>query len=355
MLKGLSQTSRNDTIRVVAAPNCGQCGDAGETLYRGLGDRLFGAPGRWDLNECVRCKLIWLNPRPASEDIGKLYGDAYLTHSTGGTPGRLASLRRLLRNAVLAGGLGYEVVAPTGVLSRLMGRALGRIGPIRELVAASVMWLEPSGGGRLLDVGAGNGWFVARMRDLGWDAQGVEPDPAAVRVAGEELGVEIKCSTLEASAYPDESVDVITLAHVIEHLPDPISTLKECRRILRLGGRVVITTPNTRSLGRRLFREDWLHWSIPQHMTLFCPSALENFVVQAGLVPVRVATVCSGAIPTWQASRLLQRHPIITSGMVGRTYWRARPAGVGFLLVEYLASRFFPAGEEIHLVAEKQE
>ncbi len=52
---------------------CLLCGDEGEILYKGQRDRLFGVPGIWTLMQCPGCQLVWLNPQPTPDDIGKLY------------------------------------------------------------------------------------------------------------------------------------------------------------------------------------------------------------------------------------------------------------------------------------------
>ena len=68
---------------------------------------------------------------------------------------------------------------------------LSKIGPLKELVSGSLMWLRAEERGKLLDIGCGNGYFLAQMRDLGWDVVGVEPDPNAVKVAKEEYDLNV--------------------------------------------------------------------------------------------------------------------------------------------------------------------
>lgn len=71
----------NEGIRVNEAPLCLLCSNEGLPLYQGLRDRLFSAPGTWALMRCPKCGLVWLNPRPVPQDIGKLY-EYYYTHDT---------------------------------------------------------------------------------------------------------------------------------------------------------------------------------------------------------------------------------------------------------------------------------
>ena len=74
------QHSENE-IRTYLCPDCALCGVKGEPLYQDLKDRLFGVPGKWNLKKCPNpdCGLIWLDPMPLEEDIGKAY-IRYYTH-----------------------------------------------------------------------------------------------------------------------------------------------------------------------------------------------------------------------------------------------------------------------------------
>lgn len=215
--------SLNEGIRVQEARFCLLCDSEGKILYQNLRDRFFSAPGIWALLQCPKCGLIWLNPRPVDEDIGKLYED-YCTHQI--TIPRFARLRGIIENSILAARLGYDSLASSS-LQKILGKALSWIGPIREIAELSVMALESHPKGKLLDVACGNGVFLAKMRDLGWEVTGVEPDEQAVKVAREYYGLDVYKGTLEEVGFQDNTFDAIILSHVIEHVPNPISTLRE--------------------------------------------------------------------------------------------------------------------------------
>ena len=106
--------------------------------------------------------------------------------------------------------------------------------------------LLPGGRGRLLDVGAGLGYFVRSIcRQSDWEAYGCEISPGAVRYAKEALGVtNISCGTLEQLEYPPSSFDLVTLWDVIEHIPDPDTLLVHITRILKPNGSLFLHTPN---------------------------------------------------------------------------------------------------------------
>ncbi|HLQ61087.1 MAG TPA: class I SAM-dependent methyltransferase, partial [Candidatus Acidoferrales bacterium] len=97
--------------------------------------------------------------------------------------------------------------------------------------------------GRLLDLGCAMGHFVAHARDQGWEAIGVEPSVAAAEEGRRRYGVTIHNCVLEAAPIPPASQDVVHSNHVIEHLPDPVGTLRTAFRMLRPGGILVAEVP----------------------------------------------------------------------------------------------------------------
>jgi SAM-dependent methyltransferase len=179
-----------------------------------------------------------------------------------------------------------------------MSRARGR----------SVLWLRRHGpAAKLLDVGCGNGEFLARMRDLGWDTIGVEPDEMAAQIARKRHGLTIHTGTLETLPAGNGSFDAITLSHVIEHLPDPLTSLKRSFQFLRPGGRLVVVTPNARSLGSRLFWQNWAGWDPPRHLYIFTPRSLESALRAAGFQIERQWTTGRTARWMWDASVEIRR------------------------------------------------
>lgn len=98
--------------------------------------------------------------------------------------------------------------------------------------------------GKLLDVGCGLGTFVKIAKDNGFDATGTEVSDFAVKYAYEEYGISIIPGALEAARFPDDCFDVVTMWHVLEHLPSPRATLTEVHRILKKGGMLAVAVPN---------------------------------------------------------------------------------------------------------------
>jgi 2-polyprenyl-3-methyl-5-hydroxy-6-metoxy-1,4-benzoquinol methylase len=122
--------------------------------------------------------------------------------------------------------------------------------------------------GKLLDVGFGSGQFLNLAKRIGWQVSGADPDPAAVNSAL-KVGLEVRQGGIEAFADATGQFDVITLNHVIEHVHDPIETLKQAFLLLKPGGVVFLETPNIDSCGHLDFKEHWRGLEIPRHLVIF--------------------------------------------------------------------------------------
>ncbi len=272
-------------IRTVTQPECPICQQRGQPLYSNLRDNLFKAEGEYGFWRCETCDLLWLNPRPIDEDIPKCYQE-YYTHTVynpQAVPRSFrdsSSLRDYLRAIILETTHNYPAPKKR---SKLVGRILSKVRFLRERAAydMSIFFIPWHGQGRLLDVGCGNGRYLLQMQQFGWQVVGVDPDPQAISVC-QAAGLTAYQGTLEALAFPDNSFDAITMNHVIEHVPDPVSTLTECYRLLSPGGYLAIATPNIHSLGHHKFRAQWRGLEPPRHLTLFSQKCLNHILRKIG-------------------------------------------------------------------------
>jgi SAM-dependent methyltransferase len=273
-------------------------------LYEGLQDHLFGVPGTWNFNRCSsrQCGLVWLDPMPIEEDIARLY-ETYSTHASGSSflQSDTSAFRRKIGRALLANGFGYIQEAPND-WTDIVGRLGIKSRFFRARVGSNVSWLDASWCGRLIDVGCGNGEFLVRMRELGWDVTGVEPDPHAAKIAREKYGLPIVLGSLADSDFAPESFDAITMNQVIEHLMDPVSTLKIAKKLLTKNGHLVIQTPNVCSLGHRWFRDRWRGLEPPRHLFLFSLRTLCKTVALAGFKSLNFENNSIASDYMWKAS-----------------------------------------------------
>lgn len=127
------------------------------------------------------------------------------------------------------------------------------------------------------------------MARLGMQAEGVEPAGAAVERA-RSLGLTIVHGMLADAHYPDASFDSLSLYHVLEHAPDPVALLAECRRILKPGGEMVVGVPNYESLVRGLVGWVWSAYDLPRHLHHFTAESLGQAARRAGLEVVSIGS-----------------------------------------------------------------
>jgi 2-polyprenyl-3-methyl-5-hydroxy-6-metoxy-1,4-benzoquinol methylase len=269
---------------VGACPACGQ--RHREILYEALIDATFGSPGIWTYWRCSNCGSAYPDPRPTLTAIGRAYS-TYYTHTSESLETELsglALLRRGLRNDYLNRVYGYDLRP-----ARIGGSALVRVAP--RLLRHGDRWIRrlprPTGRGRLLDVGCGSGAFVRQMIELGWDAEGVDPDASAVNAA-QDAGLPVRVGGLGSVMRedPGATYDAITLTHVVEHFHAPLDDLGFALTLLRPGGVLWIATPGLGALGHRLFGGSWRGLEPPRHLIVFTSSALETALRRVGFTMV---------------------------------------------------------------------
>jgi len=280
----MTESTSEYEIRAEPCPTCAVCGGEGTFIHLKQQDRMFGAPGEWDLKRCnnQQCLLTWLDPMPLKEDIGKAYA-RYYTHaslSDEQRPGALKRIYRMLKREYLVRKYNYPNTSDSFPIP-CIGQFL-RLFPLRRAEAdGDIRFLYAVPRGRLLDVGCGSGDWLLSMRELGWEVTGVDFDENAVEV-GRQRGLTVNCGTLEQQNFPDNSFDAVSLNHVIEHVPHPVETLRECARILKPGGKLVVSTPNGLSLGYRICKEYWRGLEIPRHLHIFSFQSLQLALNLAG-------------------------------------------------------------------------
>ncbi|HKI04241.1 MAG TPA: class I SAM-dependent methyltransferase [Thermoanaerobaculia bacterium] len=139
-------------------------------------------------------------------------------------------------------------------------------------------------GGRVLDVGAGYGFFLEALEKAGYEADGIEVSPHAAEQARRRThGQVAEQGAEEPFPFPEERFDAVTLLDVIEHLQDYPAALASCRRCLRPGGKLFVITLNAHSLARPLLGKRWAWHQDPTHIHMFSPRMLREGLEGAGL------------------------------------------------------------------------
>jgi SAM-dependent methyltransferase len=277
---------RGGLERVERCPACS--GERRHLLYDGLTDRTYrSAPGSWSLFRCERCSCAYLDPRPdrATAPLAyRTYYDGAGTRPTQTSPSDWRRVRRALRNGYLNSKYGYSASPATAV-----GRVLVPILPhYRELADEHVRHLSmPPGAATLLDVGCGEGEFLAGMQALGWCGIGLDPSADAVSIA-RGRGVRASTGTFPEVELEPASLDAITFRLVFEHISEPSGALARCRSALRPRGALWIATPSLDSEAHHVFGRDWIHVEAPRHAVLYTRQALIRLLDENGFDVVGV-------------------------------------------------------------------
>ena len=132
--------------------------------------------------------------------------------------------------------------------------------------------------GTMLDYGCGTGMFLKTCGDAGWKAFGFEPDPDARRLA-EEKGLSVADSK---PALSDQSYDIITLWHVLEHVTDLEETLQFFSKNIKEKGRLIIAVPNYTSADAEMYKEFWAGYDVPRHIYHFEINSLQKLLGNHG-------------------------------------------------------------------------
>ncbi len=282
---------------------CAVCqGTASRPLYP-VRDLVLGEKGEWPFVCCVACGHGYLDPRPTNAALAAFYAALY-------TPQNTEIMRRVGESA-------FE--------QRLQKR---RVRAIRRALEG-----VPS---RVMDVGAGLGFYLARLAAAFPDAEaiGVDTSPQAAEAAKKQ-GVRILAQPFEDLEQDAGSVDLLSMNHLLEHLPDPGAFLSKAHALLSVGGVLQVEVPRLDGWARRLFgRWYWPHLP-PQHLQLFSREGLQVLLEQHGFDVVSQHT--SGYPATWLATLiLLVRHTVGSQSRHARNWGVRLPVvclGLAFLPV----------------------
>jgi len=230
-------------------------------MYSELPDVTFGSGFVGSMNRCnnQRCATRWADPRPEPEVVAKFYRN-YYTHSE--------------QHADQAGT--HPVVSPRPQVSlskRLLRKALAAISGPPARFQPELRYLQGRLPGAVLDVGCGNGDFLVEAKAAGWQVFGQEFDAHSAEIARGTTGAEVRVGGLNQVAFDANSFDAVTMSNVFEHVPNPLETLEEIKRILKPSGVVVSISPNPGSYLHKKYGEHWRGLEIPRHLFLFPPSA----------------------------------------------------------------------------------
>jgi SAM-dependent methyltransferase len=188
---------------------------------------------------------------------------------------------------------------------------------------------------RLLDVGCSSGAFLLSARKLGFQVEGVEPSADAAQTA-RGMGLQVFNGFLEQARYPDASFDAVTLIEIVEHVRDALALMRECARILRPGGVLLVTTPNAHSWTARSMGHRWAGFSLNAmggHISFFSPHSIGILAARSGLQVARLETRNVRFFERGQCGPARHALAKVAAQLLN---WPARIAGSGHDLHAYL-------------------
>ena len=245
--------------------SCPLCGGTAHRPFLMTNARSFSGE-RYKVVTCVECSLRYTDPLPTDEELDALYEDDYYEYAYDRTDddGKMGDEGKI--TAGNRGGLSLQSLTfffKTVLFAERRRALLGR------------------GPGRALDVGCGNGDFLLSLKRRGWEVHGVEYSAEAAELARAK-GIAVHRGELTSAAFPANFFDLVTLWHVAEHLPEPLTELAEVRRILRDDGLIVLEVPNSDCLTRKLCGAQWKQLDVPRHLQHFTLMTLERALTYAG-------------------------------------------------------------------------
>jgi len=194
----------------------------------------------FDLYHDETLDMLITSPQPSLENLGKYYeSEDYISH----TDNKRSLFEKL-----------YHFIKSIALKNKL-----------------NLINSLQSNKGRILDIGAGTGDFLSVAKNDGWKTIGVEPNDKAKAIA-KNKGVSFVEKTSELENH---SFDVISMWHVLEHVPDLDKQIKELKRLLKPTGTLIIAVPNFKSFDAKHYGKFWAAFDVPIHFWHFSKTAIQ--------------------------------------------------------------------------------
>lgn len=212
----------------------------------------FATNETFELKKCNSCGFVFTQNFPIERYIGKYYEvPNYISHSDTKT-GIVNYLYHFARNFMLR--RKCSLVVSASKLSQ----------------------------GAILDYGSGTGYFLNTIAQAGWKATGIEKSEIGREFAKKEFNLDVKTPE-ELSLQKEESFDVITLWHVLEHIENLQDVLQQFKQILKPEGVLIVAVPNSDSFDAKYYQEDWAAYDVPRHLWHFSSGSIEQLSAKIGL------------------------------------------------------------------------
>lgn len=224
--------------------NCPVCGYNSNNLFLESKD-YFLTKQAFNIHKCDRCSLLFTTPRPAPDELPAYYeSPEYLSHKT-----ETKNLRSVIYGIIRK----FNISHKYKIIQKL------------------------SNTGNILDYGCGTGDFLKTCRNYGWKVSGIETNEKARNFAAGQNKIDAFPENY-IKQFNEESFDLITLWHVLEHIPDLNDRLDDFYKLLKPGGILLLAVPNSDSWDASHYKNLWAAWDLPRHLYHFNYNSLKSIL-----------------------------------------------------------------------------
>ncbi len=225
--------------------NCPVCGHDKFENYLICQDHFYTKES-FAIMRCNQCSLLLTNPRPAKSRLIQYYkSDAYISHSD-----KAINLTQHI----------YKIVRNYTLKQKL--KLINSLSDQKEI----------------LDIGCGTGDFLLHCKKNEWNVHGCEPDTAAREMAEDKIKIDLFKSIEDVRKL--NRIPVITLWHVLEHLPNINETIEIIHSILPTNGNLIVAVPNQESYDQQIYKEHWAAYDVPRHLYHFTQKTIGQLFIK---------------------------------------------------------------------------
>lgn len=230
---------------------CPWCESENNSVFLELKD-YFLTQEDFKIYECDECKLLFTTPCPPPSEIGKYYKSVdYLSHSEE-KKGIIPFI--------------YKNVKKINIKNKF--------NIVKEHCKKNDI--------NLLDIGCGIGDFLLYAKEHNCNITGIEPDADARKISEKKLDIKV-FQPEELQNLSDESFDVITMWHVLEHVADLKTEIYHLERLLKKDAILVLALPNYKSFDAEYYKDKWAAYDVPRHINHFSKTSIKNIFEKSNL------------------------------------------------------------------------
>ena len=245
----MTQIKKETTNYIIEQAVCPICSSANsKQILKGKERLHHSTTSVFGVVKCLDCDLCYTNPRVTEGTIGYFYPEDY--HPYLNTAMNEAELNSAIQSHLKKG----VYYIPTLSNDKK----------------------------RVLEIGCATGEFVGYLKQIGWDAYGVEMNKTSAESAMKNYGVNVFNGRFEESKFEPDYFDYVAMWHTMEHVYKPQNVLNEINKIIKPGGQIAISLPRFECLESRIFGRYWYALDLPRHITHFSVSRIKKLFSDSG-------------------------------------------------------------------------